>query len=80
MGGALLAGGAALFAAGGSVLSVGAAMVGAGVGWSLVNAGLLQWLYGAGTPTRLQLALHDFALLAAALLGALAAPLAQTLS
>jgi hypothetical protein len=79
-GGTLLAGGAVVFTYGGSVLSVGAAMIGAGVGWSLVNAGLLQWLYGAGTPTRAQLALHDFALLAAALVGALAAPLVQTLS
>ncbi|MFV0279924.1 MAG: hypothetical protein ACK5JM_04075 [Rhodoblastus sp.] len=47
----------------------------AGVGWSLANAGLMQWLYGAGAPTRLMLALHDCALLTAALAGALAAPL-----
>lgn len=74
-GGTLLIGGAVLFAAGVNVVSVGVAMAAAGVGWSLVNAGLLQWIYGAGTPTRLMLAAHDFALLAAALGGALLAPL-----
>ena len=57
------------------MLSVGAAIVGAGVGWSLVNAGLLQWLYAAGTPTRVSWPLHDFALLGRGFCGALAAPL-----
>ena len=46
-----------------------------GVGWSLANAGLMQWLYGAGAPTRAMLAMHDFALLSAALAGAMLAPL-----
>lgn len=74
-GGALLVGGAVLFAVGGNVVSIGAAMIAAGVGWSLVNAGLLQWIYADGAPSRAMLAVHDFALLGAALLGALAAPL-----
>lgn len=74
-GGLLIAGGAAVFAAGASVASVGAALMAAGMGWSLVNAGLLQWLYASGPPTRLMLAAHDFALLGAAFGGALAAPL-----
>jgi hypothetical protein len=74
-GGVLLGGGAAVFAAGASVASVGAALMAAGVGWSLVNAGLLQWLYAGGAPSRLMLAAHDFALLGAAFCGALAAPL-----
>ena len=74
VGGVLLGGGVAFFMAGGTVVSVGAAMIAAGMGWSLVNAGLLQWLYADGAPTRLMLAAHDFALLGAALCGALAAP------
>ena len=49
-------------------------MLAAGAGWSLVNAGLLQWLYVDRAPSRLLLALHDFALLGAALCGALVAP------
>jgi hypothetical protein len=75
IGGLMLAAGAIAFSFGGDVVSIGAAMFAAGVGWSLVNAGLLQWLYGAGAPSRLQLALHDFALLGAALLGALSVPM-----
>ena len=74
VGGVLLGGGVAFFMTGGTVVSVGAAMIAAGMGWSLVNAGLLQWLYADGAPTRLMLAAHDFALLGAALCGALAAP------
>ncbi|MCB1543220.1 MAG: hypothetical protein KDJ30_02675, partial [Rhodoblastus sp.] len=70
-----LAAAAALFWAGPGATLIGVALAGAGVGWSLANAGLMQWIYGAGAPTRLMLALHDFALLTAALGGALIAPL-----
>ena len=72
---ATLMGAAALFSAGQGAASIGLALAGAGVGWSLANAGLMQWIYGAGAPTRLMLGLHDFALLSAALAGALVAPL-----
>ena len=75
IGGILLACGAATFVAGGNIVSIGGAMIAAGAGWSLVNAGLLQALYADGVPSRLMLAIHDFALLGAALCGALAAPL-----
>jgi hypothetical protein len=74
VGACLLAGGVAAFVTGGTVLSTASAMIAAGAGWSLVNAGLLQWLYAGGAPTRLQLALHDFALLGAATAGAILAP------
>lgn len=70
-----LMGAAALFSAGQGAASIGLALAGAGVGWSLANAGLMQWIYGAGAPTRLMLGFHDFALLSAALIGALVAPL-----
>ncbi len=71
----LLVIGAALFSTGAAAVSIGLALACAGVGWSLANAGLMQWLYGEGAPTRLMLAGHDFALLSAALAGALLAPL-----
>lgn len=73
-GAALLVGGIAAFVSGNAVLSVTTAMISAGVGWSLVNAGLMQWLYVDGPPSRSMLALHDFTLLGAALCGALLAP------
>lgn len=73
-GAVLLAAGVALFVSGGAVLPVTGAMIAAGVGWSLVNAGLMQWLYAGGTPTRAMLAIHDFVLLGAAMCGALLAP------
>jgi len=66
---------AALFTAGAAATSIGFALAAAGVGWSLANAGLMQWIYRDGAPTRLMLACHDFALLTAALAGALLAPL-----
>ena len=72
---ALLMLGAALFSTGAAAISIGMALACAGVGWSLANAGLMQWLYGDGAPTRLMLAGHDFALLSAALAGAMVAPL-----
>lgn len=72
---ALLVLGAALFSTGAAAISIGVALACAGVGWSLANAGLMQWLYGDGAPTRLMLAGHDFALLSAALAGAMVAPL-----
>ncbi|MDE2361571.1 MAG: MFS transporter [Hyphomicrobiales bacterium] len=74
VGAILLAGGALAFVGAGGVLPVAGAMIAAGVGWSLVNAGLLQWLYDGGVPTRGMLAAHDFALLGAAMIGALLAP------
>ncbi|MFO1116400.1 MAG: MFS transporter [Beijerinckiaceae bacterium] len=74
-GAALLAVGVAFFLAGGTVVSVSLSMIAAGVGWSLVNAGLMQWIYAEGAPGRWMLAAHDFALLGAAMLGALIAPL-----
>lgn len=41
------------------------------VGWALASAATTQWLHQAGRPSRLQLALHDAALFAAAVAGAL---------
>ena len=74
---ATLVAGAALFSTGAAATSIGIALAAAGVGWSLANAGLMQWIYRDGAPTRLMLALHDFALLSAALGGAMAAPLVR---
>lgn len=72
---AILMTGAAVFSTGASASSIGFALACAGVGWSLANAGLMQWIYRDGAPTRLMLAGHDFALLSSALAGAMAAPL-----
>lgn len=52
------------------VLTVALVMVGAG--WSVATVGCTGWLYGNRPPSRLALALHDGALFAAAILGALA--------
>ncbi len=77
----MLVAGAALFSTGAAATSIGIALAAAGVGWSLANAGLMQWIYRDGAPTRLMLAVHDFALLSAALGGgALAAPLVRRAS
>ncbi|MDE2578346.1 MAG: hypothetical protein KGL46_06050 [Hyphomicrobiales bacterium] len=74
-GAALLATGAAVFGFGANASWISAGMLAAGAGWSLVNAWGLQRLYRDGRPGRGQLALHDFALLSAALCAALVAPL-----
>lgn len=51
-------------------------LVAGGVGWSLATLGATQWINAEGAPSRALLALHDFALFAAAALGALAAAFA----
>ncbi len=43
------------------------------VGWAFATAAATQWLHARGAPSRLQLALHDATLFAAAVAGALAA-------
>jgi hypothetical protein len=49
------------------------ALVAGGCGWSLATVGATQWIHAQGAP-RAALALHDFALFAAAACGALLAP------
>lgn len=56
----------------GGAEGAGAALVAAGIGWSFALSGATAWL-GEARPTRGMLALHDAALLAAAVLGALLA-------
>jgi hypothetical protein len=49
------------------------ALIVGGCGWSLATLGATQWLHARGEPPRALLALHDFALFAGAVGGALAA-------
>lgn len=48
------------------------ALIVVAVGWAWATAAATQWLHQAGRPSRLQLALHDAVLFAAAVAGALA--------
>jgi hypothetical protein len=54
------------------VLGFDLALIAGGCGWSLATLGATQWIHARGAPRSL-LALHDFALFAAAVCGALAA-------
>lgn len=53
-------------------LSFVAALILVAVGWAWTTGAATQWLHQAGRPSRAQLALHDAALFAAAVAGALA--------
>jgi hypothetical protein len=55
-----------------SVAGFDLALIVGGCGWSLATLGATQWVHAHGAPRSL-LALHDFALFAAAVCGALAA-------
>jgi MFS family permease len=72
-GGALLLAGFAFFRLSQDVTGFSTAVVLAGGGWSLLTMGTTLMLHRDGRPSRWQLGLHDGALLASALLGALAA-------
>ncbi|QFR34325.1 MFS transporter [Ancylobacter sp. TS-1] len=52
-------------------VAISAAFLAVGAGWSLATAGTTLMLHGQGAPSRLQLGVHDGALLVAALAGVL---------
>jgi hypothetical protein len=56
----------------GSAEAITAALLAVGAGWSIATVGCTAWLYRAGRPGRLGLALHDGTLFLCAILGALA--------
>ncbi|MFK8253690.1 hypothetical protein [Ancylobacter terrae] len=68
---ALAAGASLAVHAGGSAAGTIAAFLAVGAGWPLATVGATAWLHRAGTPSRLQLAAHDVALLIGAVGGAL---------
>ncbi|WP_234054112.1 MULTISPECIES: hypothetical protein [unclassified Xanthobacter] len=56
----------------GSAEGITAALLAVGAGWSVATVGCTAWLYRAGRPGRLALAVHDGSLFSCAILGALA--------
>lgn len=68
---ALCLGAALTVSLSGDPLTISLAFLGVGAGWSLATAGTTLMLHGRGAPSRLQLGLHDGALLLAALAGVL---------
>ncbi|MCK0207251.1 hypothetical protein MWN33_04295 [Starkeya koreensis] len=68
---ALCLGAAATVSLSGEALPISLAFLGVGAGWSLATAATTLMLHGRGVPSRLQLGLHDGALLLAALAGVL---------
>lgn len=68
---ALCIGAALMVALANDVVTISLAFLAVGAGWALASLGTTLMLHGAGTPSRLQLGVHDGALLLAALLGTL---------
>ncbi|MFS8037322.1 hypothetical protein ACI7BZ_10230 [Xanthobacter sp. AM11] len=69
--GALLVGAGVPLQAMGTPESITAALICVGAGWSVATVGATAWIYRAGPPGRLALALHDGGLFFGAVLGAL---------
>ena len=68
---ALCIGAALMVALADDAVTISLAFLAVGAGWALASLGTTLMLHGAGTPSRLQLGVHDGALLLAALLGTL---------
>ncbi|RTL93944.1 hypothetical protein EJV44_15100 [Ancylobacter aquaticus] len=68
---ALCIGAALMVALADDAVTISLAFLAVGAGWALASLGTTLMLHGAGAPSRLQLGVHDGALLLAALLGTL---------
>lgn len=68
---ALCIGAALMVALANDAVTISLAFLAVGAGWALASLGTTLMLHGAGTPSRLQLGVHDGALLLAALAGTL---------